>query len=267
MTRPSLGSHEKHEIRERKTLDNIKPGKVWTYIQSQLVHTTEMPQTTAIKYLLALPRLRDVQYNAHHRRREFVEAGSRDIAAIIIQVTGDEASTICNRCRQGRGPFQGCIVVPQSAHPEAKRRYPCCGNCLYGGKKLHCSLMKWIQKRDQSAALTATRDLSPTPAPAASSQAVALTSQPTRSLTSQPSTSPGSVSHQPASSALISQGTFQDQDALLEMEDWEVAPGRIRETANTEPESKPNPYSFPLLFPPSLSPFPLPPFPPSPLLQ
>lgn len=226
----------------------MKPSDLWAYIQSQLVHTAEMPQTTAIKYLLTRPKLRDVQYNTHHRRREFVEDGSRDIAAMIIQVTGDEAPTICHRCRQGRGPFHGCVVVPQSAHPEAKRRYPCCGNCLYGGKKLHCSLMKWIQQRDQSAALTATKDSSPTPAPAASLRANAPIPQPTRRLTIQPSTSPGPVSHQPAPSALISQGVFQGQDALLEMEDWEVAPGRIRETADTEPESKPNP--FVLSFPP-----------------
>jgi hypothetical protein len=48
---------------------------------------------------------------------------------------------------------------------------------------------------------------------------------------------------QPTSSALISQGTFQGQNELLEMEDWEIAPGRIRESAAQNPASKSHPVS------------------------
>lgn len=53
----------------------------------------------------------------------------------------------------------------------------------------------------------------------------------------------GGSSRQVPSSALISQGTFNSPSDLLEMEDWEMAPGRIREASATEPESKSPPLS------------------------
>ena len=253
---------------ERETL-NIGSGKddLWTYIQARLVSTTEVPQATAIQLLLRLPKRRDVQYNTHRRRVEFAETGPRDIAAMIIQVTGDHVPDMCTRCRKGKGPFQGCVVVSQSAHHKAQTRYPCCANCLFGGKKPNCSLKSATQKRwyNSSLALPVEESLAPEASRIEEPRAANRHSEPliqqdsdsrlTRSHTmqaptrAQPTNPPAVLSQQRASKALISQGTLQGQDALLEMEDWEIAPGRIRETTTASGESKSPPFYYPPLPP------------------
>ena len=240
---------------ERKTLDTGGGAEdLWTYVQARLVSTTDIPQATAIQLLLSLPRRRDVQYNKHRRRVEFAENGSRDIAAMIIQVTGDHVPDMCTRCRKGKGPFQGCVVVSQSAHEKAQTRYPCCANCLFGGKKPNCSLKSATQKRwyNPGRALPAEEDLAPEVSRAEDPRAASRDSEPliqqdndprlTRSHATQgpmrarPALPPAGPSRQRVSKALVSQGTLQDQDAL-ELEDWEIAPGRIRETTAASAES------------------------------
>jgi hypothetical protein len=248
--RPSLGVQDEPEPRVTRNriprVRNRDLRELWAYIQQHLVSVRNMPENPAIRHLLSLPRQRDVKYNTQRRRTDFVETGSRDIAAMIIQVTGDEVSDVCKRCRQGKGPFEGCVVVPHAAHEDTKERYPCCGNCLYGGKKLHCTLRQWIQQRDSWSNWAAGED---EPFPGAgnlSRQTENLYGAPptrrdvvkTQRSTARPSFPAAAPSRQPVPSALISQGTFQSPNDLLEMEDWEVAPGRIRETAATEPESK-----------------------------
>jgi hypothetical protein len=220
----------KDEAMEEPVPDSNETADLWSYIQPRLFSTTSIPNSTALKHLLALPRRRDVQFNTHRRRSEFVEGGTRDIAAMVIQVTGEQASIPCTRCRKGKGPFQGCVVASEHAHPKAKTRYPCCANCLFGGKKLHCSLIQRMRKhRLRVEPIQAVEDQPPTPREAA------LIPNRTTTRPSPPSPPP---SRQPTSSALISQGTFQGQNELLEMEDWEIAPGRIRETTASNPESK-----------------------------
>lgn len=52
-----------------------------------------------------------------------------------------------------------------------------------------------------------------------------------------------SKSFSPTSSSAIVMGGQQASDELLEMEDWEIAPGRIREDGAAQPNSKPLPIS------------------------
>jgi hypothetical protein len=224
----------KIEAIEEPVPDNNETADLWSYIQPRLFSTTSIPNSTALRHLLALPRRRDVQFNAHRRRSEFVEGGTRDIAAMVIQVTGDQALIPCTRCRKGKGPFQGCVVAPEHAHPKAKARYPCCANCLFGGKKLHCSLIQRMRRHHlRTESIPAVDNQSPTPREE--------THRPKRSITQ--SSLLSAPPRQPTSSALISQGTFQGQNELLEMEDWEIAPGRIRESAAQNPASKSHPVS------------------------
>lgn len=53
---------------------------------------------------------------------------------------------------------------------------------------------------------------------------------------------PASTLQQPQPSSLISCGTLQSPGDILEMEDWEVAPGRIRDTSTPDAESKCAPF-------------------------
>ena len=244
----------------RRMAQGSEEAELWAYIQPHLITTTSMPKATVIRQLLAVPRQRELQYNLRGTR--FYETSYRDIAAMLIQVTGDVPPDSCTRCRKGKGPFQGCVIMSQSAHLEAKERYPCCANCAYGGKKGHCSLIKWVQGKtrwvegaqdgDQSPPTTETLQ-----APEASSKAertqpvsrhykdLPLMRQTRQRSNPQLRGSHAVPSPQPGPSALISQGTFHGQDDLLEMEDWEVAPGRIRETVAADADSKYHASSLP----------------------
>ncbi|KAH6632341.1 hypothetical protein F5144DRAFT_573747 [Chaetomium tenue] len=226
---------------------------LWAYIQQHLASTVEIPPSSAVRNLLTLPKQRDVKLNTHRRSRGFIETSSRDVSALIIQVTGDMASEQCKRCRQGKGPFEGCVVASQATHEDTKARYPCCGNCLYGGNKLMCTLLGKNRGRKTRSNKALIGDQSP---------AVAEPGMLGRSTQQTPTLDNGgpftrgdaarekettvlrSSSHhdaprpkRPTPSALISQGNLQSQNDLLEMEDWEVAPGRIREATATEPDT------------------------------
>lgn len=214
-----------------------KWGNLWAYIQPFLHDTTEVPESHTVKQLLALPRRRDLVMSPHSSAK-FRELDSRDIAALLIQVTGEEALDICSRCKERKGPFQGCVVMAHSAPSEVKARYPCCGNCVYQGKKFRCSLMDSIISRDrlQSAgnagAGRATREHTDAAGPSY------------LGATEQSAEAPGGPAKrsapvvQASSSSLISTGILQAPKELLEMEDWEVAPGRIRGTSGPDAESK-----------------------------
>ncbi|KAL2134695.1 hypothetical protein VTI74DRAFT_11099 [Chaetomium olivicolor] len=221
-----------------KSPETNDPADLWAYIKPHLAMTKTVPSNAAVRHLLTLPRRRDLEFNP--RGHGFREFSAQDIAALLVQLTGDEAQESCRRCRKGKGPFQGCVLMPESARFEAKRRYPCCGNCLYQGQKLHCSLMKWVEQRDSSGNLASRGDemdiddVEPVAATTAPSRSLRETRR--QNLSTHPSFSSASSSCRPplapSTSALISQGTFHGPEGLLEMEDWELAPGRIKESSN-----------------------------------
>jgi hypothetical protein len=204
-------------------------------------------------HLLTLPRRRGVQFSGV---RKFTDTAWREVAAMIVHIAGDEVSRMCRRCRENRGVFRGCFVLPESASPEVKTRYPCCANCLYQGgyTKTECSAV------NQDRLLYQNKDVLPVnggipqveeveadgPEPAIlepadighhKSLSPRMTWGRTR-VNTRPSLPYIRSSVQTAPSSLISQGNFQAPDGLLEMEDWEVAPGRIREASAAGPESK-----------------------------
>ncbi|KAL2164932.1 hypothetical protein VTH06DRAFT_228 [Thermothelomyces fergusii] len=258
----SLGIKGRVEQESRRPETRVSSQKrgdaagLWAYVQQRLPSATDMPSSSAVKHLLSLPKRRDVKYNTNSRQKPFVEKSSRDVTAMVIQVTGDQMVQMCKRCRQGKGPFEGCVVVSQAAHDTAKRRYPCCANCLYSGKKLLCTLARSTQKWTLPAATAAAQSLR---APASSEEGNEAgldgEAQTPRSTASDglPST-PASLSLSDVSmdTAVASHSTFQSSHDVIKMEDWEIAPGRIRGTSTTETEaiafSKPylsNPTSTP----------------------
>ncbi|KAK4234912.1 hypothetical protein C8A03DRAFT_18267 [Achaetomium macrosporum] len=247
---PPLDAEEKEAgIATEKTPEYGDPDELWAYLRPYVTTYKKIPANSVIRQLLTLPRRRDVQFT---RGRSFIDRAWRDIAAMIMHVTGDEVSRICGRCREGKGLFPGCVVLPESAPPEVRQCYPCCANCVYQGRKLGCSLLKRTQLSHQEDTLPANGNLPPVEEVEADGHEPAGLGQAdtghnkrlrTRTMREQPRlrtrSSLPSVrsSGHPAPSSLISQGNFQAPDGLLEMEDWEVAPGRIREASAAGPET------------------------------
>lgn len=83
----------------------------WDIIHPHLgpIPYSPIPQKGHVQGLLPLPRKRDVEFNSQSNK--FFVSRPQDISAMIIQITGNEAPTACTRCRQGKGPFVGCIEV------------------------------------------------------------------------------------------------------------------------------------------------------------
>ncbi|KAK6948086.1 hypothetical protein Daesc_009850 [Daldinia eschscholtzii] len=59
-------------------------------------------------------RSRDIVWN-NAFRTQFRETNDNDISALILQVTGQKAEIPCDKCTEGKGPFEECIVMPLNA--------------------------------------------------------------------------------------------------------------------------------------------------------
>lgn len=83
----------------------------WDIIHPHLgdVAYSPIPQKGHVQGLLPLRRKRKIEFN--RQSNKFFVSRAQDISAMIIQITGNEAPTACTRCRQGKGPFVGCVEV------------------------------------------------------------------------------------------------------------------------------------------------------------
>lgn len=173
----------------------------------------------------------------------------------------------CTHCVRRNGPFLGCMILTSGVPKGLRPLVRSCANCVFTHKSSSCSVKsvwgKDADERSQSEAATAKKrvwaayDESEEPmATRRRSDRLGLADQEDKAKTEEPrkkivtlslkrnSQTPGSggavempmptsaVSNGGAvkrelSSALIHAGQVQP-DELLEMEDWEIAPGRIR---------------------------------------
>lgn len=128
--------------------------EIWNYIRPHLTQFTECPDSSWIPELLALPRVRDIVWNdtymAHHG---FTDKVSRDVATLVVQVTGEIPPKTCSRCRDGnKGPFGECIVISSQAPIDARLGFTGCASCIYNGQGTYCTLKFWGKKRAEEAA-------------------------------------------------------------------------------------------------------------------
>ncbi|KAK5661201.1 hypothetical protein OQA88_11092 [Cercophora sp. LCS_1] len=292
-------------------------GGLWQYVAPYLVSTNAIPEIGCVKELLELPRVRDIGFC--NPSKPFFEKTPRDVAAMVIHLTGDTAPEPCTRCHDNKGVFNGCVVISTKAYADARSRYVSCSNCLYHGNQTYCSLKEfvldreqppftrhhWAGGRDVTEPARATGQIPPvtraarksltgksletsgsdlriqhyqgsslagseTPIPAPSgaslSRSVSAMSQlrntpnslpkispvplpPTAQYAASQPPTPGSSQApkrrgrppkdrhaQQPTSALITAGTVQPAETL-EMENWEVAPGRIRESSSGQPDN------------------------------
>ncbi|KAB5513092.1 hypothetical protein GE09DRAFT_637720 [Coniochaeta sp. 2T2.1] len=121
---------------------------MWEYVKPHLTKFSSIPDRGWVKELLPLPRIRDLQWNPH-RKSEYYESHPRDISCLIIQVTGEKAPNPCTHCASGKGPFDGCVVIPRDAPPEVRARVVSCANCCYHNGQNTCSIINWTVDREQ----------------------------------------------------------------------------------------------------------------------
>lgn len=211
---------------------------LWNYIKPHLAFTAEVPEVGYIKELLFLPRVRDLELTPNE---PFAEKHTRDIAALIIQVTGDELEMPCTRCRREQGPLfkGGCVAIKTDAHPEARRVYQSCANCTYDSKGGACSRGKGIPMRPQP-------PFPPkVPGITKSTDGVwlkrregggGLPRHTTATAVSRPQRQTA-LAAAAARTSLISAGEVQSAD-MFDMEEWEMAPGRILKSNTDKPISE-----------------------------
>ncbi|KAI1390374.1 uncharacterized protein F4822DRAFT_234440 [Hypoxylon trugodes] len=138
ISRPTCNS-QLAEIPEGETRKAL-----WKYIQSQLQHNPPdpIPRDKRVRMLLkSLTRVRNIEFNPQ-TKYSFNESKNQDIPAMIVQVTGKEAKHPCRRCKEGKGPFLGCYILPGTAPLDAQQSILGCANCYYKGSQYLCDFMK-----------------------------------------------------------------------------------------------------------------------------
>ncbi|KAK3378721.1 hypothetical protein B0T24DRAFT_520959 [Lasiosphaeria ovina] len=243
----------------------VDPAGLWEYLRPYLTHTRDIPDGDCVRELLQMPQLRDLNLNPYRAPLEYGERSARDVAAMIIQVTGEEVVKNCKRCRDGKGPFSSCVVIARKADGEARLQYISCANCLYHGQSTYCSIKQWVPKRDQPPFPTK-RKISSTGGPFLTEEAdlmdselqslavaegreqssdresspprisQSLRNRRGRSTRSSATEKPRNHEKQAPKSSLISAGAFQSAETL-EMETWEMAPGRLNESSSSKPQN------------------------------
>ncbi|KUI58926.1 hypothetical protein VP1G_06181 [Cytospora mali] len=201
-----------------------------------------------ITNLLALPKQRTIEWNNATRNRWSV-SGKIDIVALIMQLTGEDSPSPCNKCTSDPeyGQWVGCKVMSSTMASEALNIYGC-ANCVYHGKQTYCSLKIWNRQRatkqiqsQQSSLQKKSRDGSAQGSSAEDtdqSESSATETTTAKDKIAQDSNEEHPMYHD-SSGAAIREKPSQRQDVSLVsadrgivtplmMEPWEKAPGRIR---------------------------------------
>ena len=116
---------------------------MWDYIKTFLtqgLRNQGVPNTGKAAMFFEVPRVRDVRWNeALEQRNPDVPKRASHLAALLIQVTGKEASSPCDFCRSGRGLYEGCVLVNSTATPDMHVAYEGCANCVSSPSRATCS--------------------------------------------------------------------------------------------------------------------------------
>ncbi|EFX06132.1 hypothetical protein CMQ_4201 [Grosmannia clavigera kw1407] len=240
----------------------------WEYAQSLLVrHCEQMPTKGYVPLFAQLARLRDIQWNElWTARHPFHDTLPRDVSSLIFQLTGERNKLPCQYCREGKGPFAGCVILPVHAPVELHAAVTCCANCLYHCGQAGCSLKTHLRDRfgvlfpdvdldaerhrlnlPSTSSADAVTDDSLDRGPASSafsrrSERIAVKESVADGLaapgtdsagmgsTSVKRSRSGNATPQPAPATVMTGANASIADStgqLLEMEDWKVAPGHV----------------------------------------
>ncbi|KAI0599275.1 hypothetical protein F4775DRAFT_552165 [Biscogniauxia sp. FL1348] len=84
--------------------------------------------------LIKAPIVRAINWNPRFTGARNVAKYADNIAAAMLYIVGTVAEDPCHVCRNGSGPFQGCILPPSGANVA---RYAC-ANCRWNWKYKGC---------------------------------------------------------------------------------------------------------------------------------
>lgn len=104
----------------------------WEYVRPHLdvFKNKTIPKRCWVPDLLALPRVRDLEFNPRRAgKRPYVDTDDKKVAALLLHLTGKSVSHPCSRCQNGNGAFDGCVKLPLDAFPGANIKN--CANCWY----------------------------------------------------------------------------------------------------------------------------------------
>jgi len=130
--------------------------ETWNYIRPFLTEFTECPDSSWVPELLKLPKVRDIVWDdAYIEGNGFKDRLSRDVATLVLQVTGEVPPKACSRCRGKKGPYGECIVISPQAPIDARLLFAACASCIYNGQGTYCTAKFWGKKRAEADALKA----------------------------------------------------------------------------------------------------------------
>ena len=230
------------------------PRGLWKYM-TQYSSLTDVPENIYVEKLLGLPWLRVLSLKPSWP--QFQAKSVDELAALAIQLTGESLSP-CQRCQDGLGPFKGCYVIAQEADLYSRLAYTSCANCTH--EDALCSIRDAVLTRDpvpdhlaqayarsgRFAGKTATIPKAPgrrkrrrilhddTPSPTREPPKQANQANDVHNLSSAVGNVNG-VHGLSSSAANVGQPVSAD---ILEMEDWEMAPGIIRQSHGLPSQSK-----------------------------
>jgi hypothetical protein len=249
---------------------------MWKLVHPHLTRTpfSPIPVRGYVPELLVLPLLRPIEFNPLATNKYF-ESRAQDIGALIMQITGQKAHKPCDRCQQGKGPFNGCVVISPDAPLWARRLVTGCANCFYKCNQTYCDLNAWsrktypeltdssiisapslrpglhttassnsIEKSDNTPERRSGRVFTKVSSPAAKfstrvAQRVVEPDLGARHLRNRDEASQSRSTRRGVdTSESRSSVANHDKTLGLSMEDWEIAPGRIRNESSDDVESK-----------------------------
>lgn len=136
----------REEEQKRSSSAAVDPDGLWRYI-SKFVKKSypQPPQHPGINYLLRLPRVRDLVLTKPLSE----DLDARQVAALIIQVTGKEHDKHCTTCRRhATGPFETCVNTVAADVDDLRMLLGSyvrsCANCLYLKLGNQCSVKAYI---------------------------------------------------------------------------------------------------------------------------
>lgn len=242
-------------------------GKLMPYLRAVLPEDFEFGLLTLCKEapLLQLPVKRELTSEWITRATGLKSRNPRCLLGMLLYLTGAPAEQPCPTCVAPEAPEECIVVGPSFPQSIVESFGGSCASCFYryahwhqknqcllrtesagtpGAANRGSSFSDEAAVEDQlndEAAMEGSADPKPEPEMANGTAGHESRRGPDPSRSPVRMAMPNTLARQEprpaANGALVSQGNLISAD-LLEMEDWEVAPGTIRTTAD-EPESKP----------------------------
>ncbi|RYP63781.1 hypothetical protein DL771_009114 [Monosporascus sp. 5C6A] len=212
--------------------------RLWRYMKANVPEITiqDIPKKgdqhylPALPLLMRLPQVRDIAWNKKYRGKRFNDKYADNLVALAVYLTGKKAEPGCKNCQ---GPFEGCIIPPDDVWQRVVQK--ACANHIYNWQKRHCSLNPNHDPSKGQRGDSASVKLDDKP----KSEVVEHFDNDDESVSkhhgraaevegTSRSTLRFPVSSSPNPSPALSMAGSEELPSGRALDDWEIAPGRIR---------------------------------------